>query len=310
MKFAVLIRVGPKLTEVDRVKDTLESLFHYEDPADIAFVLVNDGNSPELLQNILDAYPLASATIIRDPRNGRGDGWTDGSTVGVITGLRWIAEHARATEFVLKIDTDSLIIRPFSEHVATFLRQHTEIALIGTYLREPGRGQATDTIGAWSPYFRKLQRLITVWRSEGRWYPQIGFFGRARRVRRLIACAEAKGYVLGESCIGGGYALSQAALQRMSEAGLLEDAWLFFRRSIPEDVILGLLVRAVGLKMADFNNRGEPFAILWRGLCGSPDELLRDGYSIIHSLKDTPDQSEQAIRDFFAAQRRRVAHSE
>jgi hypothetical protein len=119
----------------------------------------------------------------------------------------------------------------------------------------------------------------------------------------LIARAEAKGYVLGESCIGGGYALSQAALQRLSDEGLLRDEWLFFRRAIPEDVILGLLVRAVGLRMADFNNRGEPFAILWRGLCGSPHELLRGGYSIIHSLKDTPEQSELDIRSFFATQR-------
>ena len=229
-------------------------------------------------------------------------GWSDGLTVGILAGLQWVARQMPPAKFVLKLDTDSLVIGPFSDKVEGFFQRQVNVGMIGTHLREPG-GAPTNSIRDWAPRIKKLQRPFTIWKSKKRWHFQFGFWGRDRRIQKLIAAASDLGYVPGESCQGGAYALSATALQRLSGQGLLDDSLLFIDRRLTEDVVVALLTRLVRLQLADFNAHGQPFGVTWRGLCASPPELLRCGYAIIHSVKDAEAFLERETRAYFAEHR-------
>ena len=73
--------------------------------------------------------------------------------------------------------------------------------------------------------------------------------------------------------------------------------------AVPEDVMMGMFTRTVGLECSDFSRPGEPFGSNWRGLAYSPREMLRRRYALIHSVKSDPRYSERALRRFFRIQR-------
>lgn len=303
MKFVVLIPVGPKKKELDRLSDLLASLFHFEAPEECGLLLVNDGNSTVKLQELCSRFDLLQCGILENPRNGRGEGWSDGLAVGILAGLRRIAKEMPLAKFVIKLDTDSLVINPFADQVNCFFDQNANVGLVGSYLREPG-GVPKNSIADWSPRVGKLRRPFTVWKSKDGWHFQCGFWSRDRQIQKLIREALHSGYVLGESCQGGGYALSAKALQKFNDRGLLDDCFLFLNRRITEDIIVGLFTRVVRMAMADFNDRGQPFGVVWRGLCAPPPELLRHGYAIVHSVKDTTAYLERETRTYFAEDRK------
>ena len=74
--------------------------------------------------------------------------------------------------------------------------------------------------------------------------------------------------------------------------------------AVPEDVMIGMYARTVGLRSLDFSLPGEPFGNHHRGLAYSPRELVRRGHSLIHSTKGDIDYSEWHIRRYFRARRR------
>ena len=65
--------------------------------------------------------------------------------------------------------------------------------------------------------------------------------------------------------------------------------------------MLGLLCGAAGLRM---QSAVETFAVSWKGLPAEPDQLLRRGNSIVHSVKDGPHGSERELREWFRANAR------
>jgi hypothetical protein len=302
MKFVALIPVGPKKKELERLGDLLASLFYFEAPEECGLLLINDGNSRTRLQEMCGRYNLLHCHILENPRAGRGEGWSDGLTVGILAGLRWVVRQMPPAKFVLKLDTDSLVIAPLFDKVEGFFQRQAKVGMIGSHLQEPG-GAPTTSIRDWAPRIKKLQRPFTIWKSKNRWHFQFGFWGRDRRIRKLIADASDLGYVFGESCLGGAYALSATALQKLNGRGLLDDSFLFINRRITEDIVVGLFTRLVNLQLANFNAQGEPFGVTWRGLCASPAELLRSGYSIIHSVKDAGTCLETETRAYFAEHR-------
>src|SRR3989442_1319343 len=132
MKFVTLIAVGPKKKELERLSDLLASLFYFEAPEECGLLLINDGNSRTRLQEICGRYHLLQYDILENPREDRGVGWSDGLTVGILAGLRWIARQMPPAKFVLKLDTDSLVIGPFSDKVEGFFQQQANVGMIGS----------------------------------------------------------------------------------------------------------------------------------------------------------------------------------
>ena len=78
--------------------------------------------------------------------------------------------------------------------------------------------------------------------------------------------------------------------------------WVQTRLS--EDVVLGLLCGAAGLRMQNAVGAAEPFAVSWKGLPAPPEQLLDRGHSIVHSVKDGPHGSERELRAWFRANAR------
>jgi hypothetical protein len=196
--------------------------------------------------------------------------------------------HAGPFEFVLRLDTDALIIAPFRDAVCDFLAAHPETGMLGvlghTCCRE-------------SPFYGcEAAAVSDVFKA-------LASAPEARRIRQHAQLALDHGYRGKEYCQGGAYVLSFAALEKMRQARCFDSPgdWLPLR--VPEDVMMGMYTRAVGLRSTDFSLPGQPFGNSYRGLAYSPRELVRRGYSIIHSVKSDPMFSERFIRGYFRRRR-------
>lgn len=205
--FSVLIAVGGKPIELERLTDTLESLVHYEPDVGRVVVIDDFGGRHDVMAAV-PAVLRTRAVVLPNPRNGRGCGWGAGLAAGILHGLKWCAAHAPG-RFVLKFDTDSLAVAPFAERVAARFGGAPEVGLLGTYTRTPRRELNRPEDVPAKPALRKLQRWLTLWRRTHAPRPhlQCALFPRARRVRATIRAAVANGYELGRHCQGGGIPL-------------------------------------------------------------------------------------------------------
>jgi hypothetical protein len=122
-------------------------------------------------------------------------------------------------------------------------------------------------------------------------------------IRRHIQLALENGYRFAEQCIGGAYAVSDEFLKRMLATGYLDDPMRWVTADCPEDVMVGMYTKAVGLRHMDFVATGEAFGVRHQGLADLPEKLLERGYSVIHSVKNDPRVSEAQVREFFRAHR-------
>jgi hypothetical protein len=92
----------------------------------------------------------------------------------------------------------------------------------------------------------------------------------------------------------------------MHQFGCFEHPEDWLPLAVPEDVMMGMFTRTVGLESTDFSMPGEPFGSNWRGLAYSPEEMLRRGHALIHSVKSDPQYSERELRQFFKDQREKL----
>jgi hypothetical protein len=120
-----------------------------------------------------------------------------------------------------------------------------------------------------------------------------------RYVRSAIASARAHGYETGEHCLGGAYAVTTSAAQRLRAMGWLGDPLATYGTRLPDDVVLGLLARASGLELCSLVGPGEAFAVKFQGLIAEPEELISRGHAIVHSVKDHDGRSEAVLRSRF-----------
>jgi hypothetical protein len=109
---------------------------------------------------------------------------------------------------------------------------------------------------------------------------------------------------MGEHCLGGGCFLSPDCIRKLAEAGLLLRKELC-SSALGEDHVWGLLLKSLGIGMADFASGTFPMGVKWQGLPFSPQQLLDKGKKVIHSTrfwKETEgegDLNEEQIRKFF-----------
>jgi hypothetical protein len=128
----------------------------------------------------------------------------------------------------------------------------------------------------------------------------VGRLAPGRRfVRSAFGAARAHGYEPGEHCLGGAYAITAAAARTLSDQGWLDDPLATHGTRLPDDVTLGLLVRAAGLELGSLVGPGEAFAIKFRGLLAEPEELIARGHAIVHSVKDHEGCREAELRSRF-----------
>jgi hypothetical protein len=215
----------------------------------------------------------------------------------VLMGLEWVQANTGA-RFVLKLDTDSLVINPFCDALARLFEADPALGMAGAYTLSPN-----DTPRKFHFHGRTVLRLLERpfdWRK-----PLSGFRGAATTdLGRVIAAALANGYRPGENCLGGGYALSRAMLDRMARSGHFDELmhrWMHV--DMAEDVMVGLHARAVGMTLANFVRPGQVFGVRYQGLPGPVERLVERGYAVIHSVKNDPRADEASVRAFFKQRR-------
>ena len=87
---------------------------------------------------------------------------------------------------------------------------------------------------------------------------------------------------MGGHCLGGAYAASSGLLSR---ADLFEwKPWV--GTWVGEDVMLGVLAHAGGLRIRGDVDPGGTFALAWQNLPLPPERLIEGGYSVVHSVRD------------------------
>lgn len=290
-KFAVLIPLGPNDQEIDRMRDLLDSLFTYE-PQTSLVVMVDDSLKGRNLAAQIVLPSSCKVFSILNPRRRRGDGWSGGMTAAVLAGLALIEKEPNI-DFVLKLDSDALIIAPFVEKISKAFARIPDLGILGS-----GSKTINNLV---APAFIKLSRKFTIWRRTNLpWkHLQISLWGNDAKIRRAIIKALSRGYKYGEHVQGGAYAISQNALHQIARAGYLDNPLLWLHAPCTEDSVVSLLIRAEGFKLYDFNADNEPFGLKHRGLPDIPVRLIKRGFSIIHSVKSYGQFNEEETRSYF-----------
>jgi hypothetical protein len=295
--YAIIVPVGPQALEVERLQDLVASIMAYE-PEGLTLVLVDDSTEPRDLANQLALPSSVRAVSLHLKRPFRPEFKSKGVAGAVFTAIKWVQANTDA-DFAIKLDTDSLVIGDFIARISAKLEEDASLAKIGAYSLAPD-GKTRD----WTvhePHLRQLNKRIALRRPWKTWAILRDPF--LRHFRRLYGTAQSNGYRDGEHCLGGGYAISRAFMDRLAARGYLDDIGIWVNADMPEDVAVGIHVRAVGMQFSNFVGEGEVFGVKHRGLPFPLADLQPRGFGIIHAVKNDPDYSEDEIRLYYRERR-------
>lgn len=297
--YAIALAMGPDTKEIERTRDLIDSLSAYA-PEPAIFVMIDDAAEDRHLETTLSFPSQLKPVSLHHPRHGApAQKFTKskGICAAIQTAFSWIAKNSPDVKFVLKLDTDALIIAPFFKQIESVIDASPNVGMMGAYDKTPN-GDARDisynakTVKALHEPGSFLQSLKYKVSNDDR-----------ATISRHIGIARKNGYQYGEHCLGGAYAVSGELLRRMNAAGYLDNPARWLSIDCPEDVMVGIYTRAVGMDFKSFVDRNEAFGIRYKGLADSPENLLQRGYSVIHSVKNDANFTEDQIREFFQARR-------
>jgi hypothetical protein len=250
----VVIPAGPGEAQLGRVADLVDAIARHE-PRAPAAILVVDDEPPR-------RFP-AGVTVVPNPRNGRGIGTLGGTCAATFAGLAWAhANHPGA--WVLRLDTDAAVIGPYAARVEERLGPGDGI--LGS-CHVTCNGERRD-VSAIAREVKRHRRPVWAFVHPPR---RPGYVRRAEpRTRGILRAASGMGYAPGEHCI--------AAAVR----GWLDAPERYIDQRLGDDMLLGAMCRAAGLQLRDAT---DIFGIAHRGLPDTPENLVRRGFAVIHSVK-------------------------
>jgi hypothetical protein len=310
-KFAAIVPVGPGAVGLWRGVETIRSLVFWQ--PDVSWcVILDDAETPRGLSAFAAIPPTCQAITIMSPPRKDNSSWIGRLTGGILGALSWIQSNTEA-DFVLRIDTDALVIAPFAREVHSAIDAVPEAGVIGTVGLSSHPSVRARENHQREPKLLKTFRLLpegtsassdairTMVQIEG-----VGRFDAAQRrafdvVRPHIEVAIRRGYRYNHFCQGGIHVVSRLMLDRMADRGFFacKDAWAAL--PFADDRVMAMYARASDVRLQDCSGPGEPFGVQSRGLPFSPQELVRRGHSLIHSVKNDRQYSESDLRDFFRA---------
>ena len=293
MSFSVVLAVGPGARERPRLRDLLTTLAVFETSDLREVFLLDDGAGLKLEEfrgHCAEGLPLR---IVPSRREGKGDAWRGGLVTNILCGMHE-AIRAAEVEFVLKLDTDSLLLRPCSEQIGRAFIADPAAGILGSAFRTNVFGTAVPP-STWTVNLAKWLALIRLRRTP---FPRLetAFRGRNKRIRELTLLALEHGWPLGHCAQGGGYAVSGCLLEEWMSLGYFEDELLWRHTDLGEDIVTALLCYAAGSQVRDFNGIGEPFGVQFQGLAYPIPELFRRNYGVIHAVKADDFAQEKAMR--------------
>jgi hypothetical protein len=307
MDFALYIPVSNTALDLERAADVIDSVSKFSNG--LRWVIILDDSleeRPSVRQ--LHSSPSWELIVLKNPRRGAGDGHTGGLCVADFTAFRYVTQETDA-EFILKLDTDSLVISRFEEQIEQALSDFEQVGLLGVIGDSFGDNRTYNLIDQGRRVFETILRLpndfAAAWASERDTLIQLGVLDRSnfeshKKIKPLIERAIANGHALGEYCQGGGYVVSRELLRRIAAEPLFADPVFMQDLFFGEDVIVSLACAALDLKMYDLSRQGEPFAIHPFCLPFSCEEIIRLGRSVVHSIKGS---AEAQYRRYFRERR-------
>jgi hypothetical protein len=191
--FAVIIPPGPGDNERRRVLDLMDSLWSYEPGARLCVVIDDSGDARDLFP--AGEWPGCKLVTLRSPYGSRGEPLFGRLSAGILLALRTVHESG-PFEFVVRLDTDALIIAPFRNAVREFIESNPEAGMVGT-LGSTCRREA--------PYYgcekTATSDVFQALDAEGPANPS------PDRIREHARIAVENGYEGKEYCQGGAYVL-------------------------------------------------------------------------------------------------------
>lgn len=270
--------------------DTAASVDHYcPEPHEV--VLVDDHSRDDTYERLL-AAGRPHWHVLRNPEKRGLDGI-----------IRTIADAYRYTlrafdcEFVLKIDTDSLVIRPgLVAEALAYIARNPEVGAFGVYIQDYDRPR--DFAGHRRRIDREVGYLRLV-RGRPWWYA-------------TLRAAERYGYERGENISGGGSFIVRGCLERMSRMGMLEVPAASRSKLKEDDVYFSMAAMAAGYQLGHFAAPDGPLCIEWKDLPYPAMELWERGFKLVHSLDKGRNITREAnggmtAREVFQAIRAREA---
>ncbi|PTY07697.1 hypothetical protein DB347_05560 [Opitutaceae bacterium EW11] len=278
---------------VSRVNDLLDAIRAFERVDDLQLLFVLDGDRQELF-HLSEANAAFRAHVLSNPREGRGNGWSGGLVCGLLAAFRY-ALSLPDWEILLRLDDDAMVARPFSERARQLFAENDRIGELGYYEfgRRPAPGEYHYFFG---PFYRRSKLLSHHDDVNGLWFSLTGW---RRSVRLMIRDACRNGYVFGEFCQGGAYFLSRRCLERFAAYRPFRNPWRFAYCDFTEDFFFAIATRAVGMDIRYVADDDRFLNLKWKGLSRPAEELLREGYAIVHSVKEEDARVEERQRAAF-----------
>lgn len=310
-RYALVVPVGPRDLETSRFHDLMKSLWHHE-PLISDVIVMDDGPAERNLLDGLTVPQYVQMHFVKHPRAGK-RGWDQmGSlTMGMHAAYEYVAREVRP-DWLLKVDTDSLIIGPFAERITRAFAADPQTGIVGM-LQHVKHADPTRSSTQWNKtvrgmYWRHLLPFdYYAKRAKGeRFVWARNDPDRQRRKGVLLSAKIAEKtstWRFGDHCQGGGYAISHRCLRAISEAGLLTPPTTWGQTNMSEDVSMSMFAAITGYRLTDHSGPGEPFGVRYIGLPDTLDNLVAAGYGIIHAVKNDPRFSEEDIRAYFRARR-------
>lgn len=274
-RVVVVIPAGPR----DDIEDTLRSVVRYSGPERVVVIDDTKGRGIDFSHEKLTIIP-AAADSSRFSTYGQ-------LFVSLSAAYRQVVETIEF-DMLLRLDADALLLgEGLFEAAWRRFDEAPRVGVLGAYQIGPDGGARN-----WMP----ARRIIEA---------ECGLHGlqrpKARKVlRRLVSSTET--YIPGEHVLGAAAFYRRDIMQAMYERGLLSLPDLVMSK-VPEDHLFGLLAAATGFSTADFSGPDDPMAVRQRGLPASPDNLVKAGKLVTHSVRSWQEMDEQMIRDYFAERR-------
>lgn len=305
---AVYIPVGPSAEEVDRTADLLASVEVYLDQV-TRVIIVDDGEPGRNLQGLLADQSSIEIVCLQHPCGKIPDRKTGGLCAADLVAFEY-AQRETASDFVLKLDTDSLLVGRFASSVFNAVQSCHDIGIVGVIGDSFGSNRTYHMI----EYLRALMRKILTWPqslSEMTAVDQArirrfgvlneSLFRKWQRVRTVIENAAVRaGESIGEYCQGGAYLVTRPLLDAIAAAHYFDDVMAWSEFHVGEDVMMALLCQATGLRLIDMSGVGKPFCVQPGCLPLEPYQLRELRTSVVHSIKGS---REREVRQVFSSDR-------
>lgn len=304
----IMILLGPLPREALRLNDLMASLLFFEEDLvkKSTLVIVNDGNSHFDSARVNARVGFKKIIVLNNPyiRNGGGPLVYDRMTAGVLAALQ-SAVISDDYEFVLKLDTDALVCGCFAEKIGRFFSSNPRSGMIGSLDSNPD-GSSRDCREWWSKWIRGTCGLfpkhwVRLRLKEGLPLNPFTEIMRWHRRHCILRSALQSGWLCGANILGGAYALSPHAIVELrSKKYLIRDAFLFDGTRVPEDIVVSMLVAALGLTLDGYNRAGEVFAVWYQKPTLSMQTLIERRYGLVHSIKSEDPLEEATLRSELA----------